>query len=112
MDDFGVEEIGIASSRMKYDEVTVDCSARMFEITNYFALVSRSGSMCCFTMRRFRDCWIDAEGHVGPTLLNHPSEKPFLFIGNPIRIFFNGNGEVEVYGNSEHIIKSGIQMGF
>jgi len=111
-DNFGAEEVGLVESRMKYDESVIDCSHRMFEITNFFGMVGVAGSMCCFSARRFRDNWSDAPPYSGPTVLHPPAEKPFLFIGNPIRIFFDGAGSVEVCRNAEHCIRSGMALGY
>lgn len=107
MDTFDVREVGSAGCRLDYDEDQIDCSNRIFQVTNWLIMAdSVPPSVACFPSRRWRNM------RVGEDITGFPSkDTPLLYIGNPVRIL-NGADGLQVFGRGEFIIKSGVELGY
>ena len=107
MDTFDVSEVEIADARIGYDDDAVDCSNRIFQITNWLMMDdSAPANITCFPSRRWRNM------REGENIVGHPSaESPLLYIGNPVRIT-KGEDGISVFGRGEFIIKSGVELGY
>jgi hypothetical protein len=108
MDTFEVEEVGLAESRLVFDEEVVDCSNRVFEITNYM-LMSLKDRVEWTVLPSHRWRYLREGGEI----LGLPSQQePLLYIGNPIRLFFDPVEGVTVMRVPEFRIRSGVQLGY
>lgn len=108
MDRYLVEDVGIVGDRLDYDEERVDCSHRIFEITNLMILVMKEGKtdMTVFPSRRWRNL------RKGELITDMPGRSnPLLYIGNPVRLIWR-RGELCVIRTTEFIIRSGVQLGY
>jgi hypothetical protein len=107
LDTFDAREGEVVESRLSYDEDEVDCSNRIFQITNWLMMDgSAPTNVTCFPSRRWRNM------REGEEITDHPTrEKPLLYIGNPIRIAKSDKG-ISVFGRGEFIIKSGVELGY
>jgi hypothetical protein len=107
MDDYEIEEIGIAKTRQPFDEDVVDCSNRLFEITTRLMGSQKEVSYTVFPSRRWRNL------REGDVITGSPSDtEPLLYIGNPIRILVSPTNGVTVFRIPEFLIKSGIELGY
>ena len=107
LSEYEVEDVGLVTERLDYDEDVVDCSRRIFQITNAMIMSPFAElALTCFPSRRWRnlrtgeqiDRWPDA-GH------------PLLYLGNPIRLFKDA-GVIHVERSPEFLIKTGMELGF
>ena len=107
LDTFDVSDIQVADKRLSYDEPEVDCSNRMFQITNWMLMDKDAPrSIACFPSRRWRNF------RQGDEITGYPSQKePLLYIGNPVRVIKSSEG-IEVIGRGEFIIRSGVELGY
>lgn len=108
--EFDVEEIGMAASRLPFDEDVIDQSNSVFQLTTAMMLSrNKDFGIAVFTSRRWRNHrWVRKEGDEHDMEWPTP-ESPLLFIGNPILIF-NTQAGVEVYREKSYLIKSGCQL--
>jgi hypothetical protein len=110
--EYNVEDLELADSRVFPDEDVVDCSGRMFELTNLMAMISRPFMECTvFNARRFRNLrHMTGATKSGGFEYDMPTfGTPLLYIGNPIRVTKDLSG-ITVYRLPEFLIKSGMQL--
>lgn len=106
LDEYDVEDVGLVKDRLDYDEEVVDCSNRIFEITNYMIMVGKPVEFTVFPSRRWRNF------RKGELITALPDEStPLLFLGNPIRLWSDETG-ITVNRESSYLIRSGVQMGY
>lgn len=106
MDEYEIEEIGMATTRLDYDTDVVDCSGRIFEITTEMMLCKTTKPWTAFPSRRWRNL------REGEEIKGLPSkEVPLLFIGNPVRLLVGEDG-LTVMREKTYLIKSGMALGF
>jgi hypothetical protein len=78
-----IEEVGLAESRLPYDEDVVDCSNRLFQITTRALTVQPATYTCpvgLLSVEALAESCARATGLTGfPT-----PETPLLYIGNPL----------------------------
>jgi len=55
MDEYDVEEIGLAEARLDYDEGQVDCSQRIFQLTTEMMFADGPLALTVFPSRRWRN---------------------------------------------------------
>lgn len=109
MDAFNVEDVGLAESRLSYDEPIVDCSNRIFQLTTQMMMASPEVKLdlCAFPSRRWRN-FRDGEDIIGM-----PSyDEPLLYLGNPVRVFCDRGEGILVVRLPEFLIKSGMELGY
>lgn len=107
LDEYDVEDVGMADKRLDYDADVVDCSNRIFEITNCLILLKEKRCWTVFPSRRWRN------HRAGLGITNLPSkDEPLLYIGNPIRVFADPREGITVVRIPEFLIKSGVQLGY
>ena len=108
MDDFDVRDVGAVTERLSYDTARVDCSNRMFQITNWMLMDENAPAVIwCFPSRRWRNM------RDGEDITGLPSrETPLLYLGNPIRVSKDENGIMVMQQGGEFIIKSGPELGY
>jgi hypothetical protein len=107
--EYEVEDCELASSRLPFDEDVVDCSNRMLEVTTFCCRleVPKPLALTVFPSRRLRS------GREGEIITYDPrSGDPFLYLGNPIRVFVTRPGSCTVVRIPEFCIKSGIGLGY
>lgn len=103
---FDSEDVGMADSRLEYDEDVVDCSNRIFEITTHLSGYGKHLDLCVFPSRRWRN-------HRDGEIINFDNNSaPFIYIGNPVRIFCDPLKGITVSSTPEFLIKSGPQLGY
>ncbi len=109
--DMEVEEIGMADSRLEFDDDIVDQSGAVFELTTMIMLgpSEKDFMTAVFTSRRWRNHRWMKPNEKGETLEWPTKEEPLLFIGNPYLIERKG-GEIIVHRESSYLIKSGYQL--
>lgn len=107
MDEYDVEDVGMANERLDYDEDVVDCSNRILEITTGMARLKGNLHFTAFPSRRWRN------HRVGMEITGLPSkEEPLLYLGNPVKLFANPTEGITVVRIPEFLIKSGVQLGY
>lgn len=107
MDEYDVEDVGLEYKRYDYDADIVDCSNRIFEITNCMILLKEKKNFTVFPSRRWRN------HRVGMQITGIPSnDEPLLYLGNPVRLFADPNEGITVIRIPEFIIKSGSEIGY
>jgi hypothetical protein len=108
LDEFDVEDVGMAEARMNFDDDVVDCSNRIFEITNIMILgkCPEPYGVSAFPSRRFRS------HRTGMDVKPFLKDERFLYLGNPIRLFWHPTEGVTVMRGPEFLIKSGPQLGY
>ena len=113
MDEYDVEDVGLADKRFDFDEDVVDCSNRIFEITTAMMGMKDRRNYTIFPNRRWRNCrngletFDDAE-----TQAMYEGKLPLLYIGNPVRLFTDPREGITVVRIPEFMIRSGVQMGY
>lgn len=107
MDEYDVEQVGLADARLDFDEDEVDCSNRIFQLTNQVLLHGGPIALTAFPSRRWRNLRIGQDIIGGPT-----TDQPLLYIGNPLRVIKRSEGGIDVLGCGEFIIKSGVELGY
>lgn len=109
MDEYEVEDVGMADKRNAWDEEVVDCSNRIFEITTLMMTIQwgKSVNFTVFPSRRWRNFRVGMELSGLPT-----KEEPLLYLGNPVRLFSDPQEGITVVRIPEFLIKSGTQMGY
>jgi hypothetical protein len=107
LDVYDVSDVGLADTRLGYDEDQVDCSNRVFQITTTMLLHPATElAWTCFPSRRWRNF------RIGNSIERDPdADHPLLYLGNPIRLFKRADG-LHVFGRGEFIIKSGVELGY
>lgn len=107
LDTFDVADVGLADMRLAYDAPVVDCSNRVFQITNIMLLSGDDAlALTCFPSRRWRNL------REGEFIVGYPdATTPLLYIGNPVRVLKNAQG-LHVFGRGEFLIKSGVELGY
>lgn len=107
MDEYDVEDVGLADKRLDFDEDVVDCSNRIFEITTCMMGIKEKKNFTVFPSRRWRN------HRVGMKMTGYPTkEEPLLYLGNPVRLFADPQEGITVVRIPEFLIKSGVQMGY
>lgn len=107
MDEYDVEDVGLADARLDFDEDAVDCSNRIFQLVNQVLMHGSPVALTAFPSRRWRNM------RAGEYIDGDPTEQPLLYIGNPARVVKRANGGgIEVIGRGEFIIKSGMELGY
>lgn len=107
MDEYDVEEIGLADARLDYDEAQVDCSQRIFQLTTEMLFLDGPLALTAFPSRRWRNL------RQGEHILGTPNaDHPLLYIGNPVRCIRGEDGGISVVGRGEFVIKSGMELGY
>lgn len=106
MDQYEVEDVGMATSRLPFDAEIIDCSHRVFDITTQMIVTGCVTGLTVFPSRRWRNLREGNEIQALPS-----KEQPLLFIGNPIRLLVERDGLVVVRERT-YVIKSGVQMGY
>lgn len=107
MDEYDVEDIGLADKRLDFDEEVVDCSNRIFEITTAMMSLKDKRNFTVFPSRRWRN------HRAGMEMTGLPSkQEPLLYLGNPVRLFADPQEGITVVRIPEFLIKSGVQMGY
>ncbi len=106
-----VEEVGMADSRLSFDEDVVDQSGAVLEFTTEMMLHDNQGDVIFlfFTSRRWREHRYAEKKPDGYNCDAVTHQMPLLFIGNPYMIA-RGNGEITVIRESSYLIKSGMQL--
>lgn len=114
MDECEAVDDGMADSRFDWDEDVVDCSGRMFEITNWvmFELKRKDYSCMCFPSRRWRNIRHGMDFNNQELTDMYAKKLPLLYIGNPVRIFYTQEDGCLVVRIPEFLIKSGMELGF
>lgn len=115
LDEYDVEDVGMAEKRNEWDEEVVDCSNRIFEITTEMMVAQwkEKRNFTVFPSRRWRNCrtglntFDDAE-----TQAMYERKLPLLYLGNPVRLFADPHEGITVVRIPEFLIKSGVQMGY
>lgn len=113
LDEYGVEDVGIAAKRTAWDEDVVDCSNRIFQITTAMMGMKDKKNFTVFPSRRWRNCrngletFDDAE-----TQALYEGKMPLLYIGNPVRLFADPQKGITVVRIPEYLIRSGVVMGY
>jgi hypothetical protein len=107
LDTFDVRDVGLVTARLDYDADAVDCSHRIFQITNWMLINEAApDAVACFPSRRWRNM------RIGEHIVDHPTaETPLLYLGNPVRIVKGPDG-LDVIGRGEFVIKSGFELGY
>jgi hypothetical protein len=108
LDEYEVEDVGLAETRNEWDEDVVDCSHRIFEITNILIGLTQKANFIVLPSRRWRNY---REGDL-ITLPNTKKEISLLYLGNPVRIFVDPREGITVVRIPEFRIKSGIELGY
>lgn len=113
LDEFDVEDVGVADARNEWDEDVVDCSHRIFEITTQMMFFTEKKSLAAFPSRRWRNCrnGIDSFDESESQAM-YARNLPLLYIGNPVRLFADPKEGITVVRIPEFIIKSGPQLGY
>ena len=107
MDEYDVEDVGLADKRLEFDEDVVDCSNRIFEITTCMMGLKEKKNFTVFPSRRWRN------HRAGMEITGLPSkQEPLLYLGNPVRLFADPQEGITVVRIPELLIKSGVQMGY
>lgn len=106
MDEYDVEDVGLVEARLDFDEDLVDCSQRVFELTNRVLFHEGPIALTVFPSRRWRNM------RIGQDIQSGPDEQPLLYLGNPIRIIKRSAGGIDVIGRGEFLIKSGVELGY
>ncbi len=107
MDAYEVEDVGPVESRFPYDEDVVDCSQRVFQITTNMMFAAEPLALTVFPSRRWRN------HRTGEQIDNEPEfDRDLLYIGNPVRLFRDAAGTIDVIRSSEFLIKSGPELGY
>ncbi len=108
LSDYEVEDVGLVTARLDYDEAVVDCSNRIFQITTAMMLSAAvDEALTCFPSRRWRN-W-----RTGQDIDRWPdADHPLLYLGNPIRLFKTRDGVIHVERRREFLIKTGMELGF
>lgn len=108
VEEYAVENVGMAAFRKDYDEDVVDCSNRIFEVTTMMmSYAGLAGNVTIFPSRR----WLNfREGDIVDRLPDR--DHPLLYLGNPIRIFFDPKDGITVERLPEFLIKSGMELGY
>jgi len=107
MDEYDVEDVGLADKRLEFDEDVVDCSNRIFEITTCMMGLKEKKNFTVFPSRRWRN------HRAGMEITGLPSkQEPLLYLGNPVRLFADPQQGTTVVRIPEFLIKSGVQMGY
>jgi hypothetical protein len=104
---YEVEDVGMATERLGYDEDVVDCSNRIFQLTTCMMSLKDAMWLTAFPSRRWRNF------RTGDQITGYPTqEAPLLYIGNPIRLVNDPVKGIGVFRMPEFLIKSGCQMGY
>jgi len=107
LDAFEVEDVGLVSERLPYDEDVVDCSNRIFQLTTMLMGLGKPVALCCFPSRRWRSF------REGEHITVDPSPtRPLLYLGNPVRVFCDLKDGISVVSSPEFRIKSGMELGY
>lgn len=107
LNEYEVEDVGLADKRFDFDEDVVDCSNRIFEITTAMMGLKNKMSLTVFPSRRWRN------HRAGMEITGLPSKQsPLLYIGNPVRILSDPQEGITVVRIPEFLIKSGLQLGY
>lgn len=108
LSDYEVEDVGLVTARLDYDEDVVDCSNRIFEITTAM-MISPAAELVltCFPSRRWRNLRTGQEIDHWPD-----ADHPLLYLGNPIRLLKTTDGVIHVERSPEFRIKSGMELGY
>lgn len=107
MDEYEVEDVGMVEQRLDYDEDVVDCSNRIFEITTCMMMFKEKKNFTVFPSRRWRN------HRVGDEITRLPDkQEPLLYLGNPVRLFFDPQEGITVVRIPEFLINSGVQLGY
>jgi hypothetical protein len=108
LSDYEVEDVGLVTERLDYDEAVVDCSNRIFQITTAMMMApDREMALTCFPSRRWRNF------RTGQNIDRWPdADHPLLYLGNPIRLFKTADGVIHVERSPEFLIKTGMELGF
>ncbi len=107
LDEYEVEDVELATSRLDFDNEVIDCSLRILQVTSNL-MISRAweAAYTVFPSRRWRNF------REGEDILFVPDiEHPLLYLGNPIRITVD-QGKIKVVRLPEFTIKSGMDLGF
>lgn len=110
--DLEVEEIGIADTRLSFDEGVVDQSGAVFELTTQMMMAPPMAAdimIAVFTSRRWRNHRFEKKNDLGNDMEWPTVAEPLLFIGNPYLIE-RKNGGIIVHRESSYLIKSGMQL--
>ena len=107
MHHYTVGDVGLANSRLDFDEDVVDCSNRMLDATIFLGHAKDACALTIFPSRRWRTL------RIGEIVSVMPGPKqPFQYIGNPIRVTTDGRGGITVYRIPEFRIKSACELGY
>ena len=113
LDEYDVEDVGLAEKRTEWDEDVVDCSNRIFAITTAMMGMKDKKNYTVFPSRRWRNCRTGLETFdVKQLAAMRGGELPLLYIGNPVRLFTDPLEGITVVRIPEFLIKSGPQMGY
>lgn len=109
LDEYDVEDVGLAEKRNEWDEDVVDCSNRIFEITMAMMMIGKNKftAFTAFPSRRWRSHRVGMEITGLPT-----KDEPLLYLGNPVRLFADPHEGITVVRMPEFLIKSGCQLGY
>ena len=107
MDSYDVVDVGMADQRLPFDTEIVDCSKRMFELTNLLIMSKHDKTaLTVFPSRRWRNF------RTGDQIEDVPDRNhPLLYLGNPVRVFKDGP-TIRVERIPEFLIKSGMELGY
>lgn len=109
MDTYTVEDVGVVTDRLAFDADVVECSRRIFDLTNRMMMSTVAEMvLTVFPSRRWRnfrtDEYIDREPDA-----THPLE----YLGNPIALLKSPGRGIAVWSRGgEFLIKSGVELGF
>lgn len=114
LDEYDVEDSGMADRRNEWDEDVVDCSNRIFEITTRMMAErwkDRRG-LTVFPSRRWRNCRNGDSFDTAETQAMYSRRVPLLYIGNPVRLFSDPGSGITVVRIPEFLIKTGVELGY
>lgn len=103
---FKSEVVGKAEKRCEWDEDVVDCSGDVLQCTSALMFHPEVEAAFLFPSKRWRS-HRDSKGPKAPR-----EGEPFLYIGNPVRIFRLEDGTISVLRCEDLLIRSGVQLGF
>ena len=113
LDEYDVEDVGVADKRNEWDDDVVDCSNRIFEITTAMMGLKDRRNFTAFPSRRWRNCRNGLETFdETKTQAMYEGKLPLLYIGNPVRLFTDPQEGITVVRIPEFLIRSGVQLGY
>lgn len=104
-----IADLGLAPNRFEFDEPVIDCSRRVFMLTNAMICKPQIPSLVCFPSRRWRNFRTLNDIDLPIPFLDGKEPLDLIYIGNPIRIF-NSESGITVERSPEFLIKSGTQL--